>query len=362
LTQAVWEGTTTSYSYDLRGNLTKKGGTEYYWDSQDHMTKVYDGWKTMEYKYDLMGRRVAKRVTYPGYGSLPWRWYFYDGLKVIAEGTTTTNRTYYTNSPAVIGGIITDGTAWYHYDRLGNVVAKTDMGGTPCSLYTMDAFGNVLQKGDQYYGYGPESGGTDGGYHLTTKEFDSDSGLYYFNARWYDPTTGRFVSREPLVGGILGGVNLAYLGYVSLAGITYYELAAGDSRRWNTYSFCLNAPTNYVDTDGAFPWPEIIGGAIGAVVGCLIMVATAYASCAAGIKGGAFIGGVLFALAEAVSCTIPYVKKKLKPVVETENQKRKDERIDPEGGPGRDGLPHGNLPDSVELVRPISIELYLPCP
>jgi YD repeat-containing protein len=48
--------TTTTFSYDLRGNLTKRGGTEYYWDSQDRLTKVYDGSKTVQYKYDLMGR------------------------------------------------------------------------------------------------------------------------------------------------------------------------------------------------------------------------------------------------------------------------------------------------------------------
>ena len=54
--------TTTTFSYDLRGNLTKRGGTEYYWDSQDHLTKVYDGSKTVQYKYDLMG--VPSSVAY----------------------------------------------------------------------------------------------------------------------------------------------------------------------------------------------------------------------------------------------------------------------------------------------------------
>ena len=186
--------TTTTFSYDLRGNLTKRGAMEYSWDSQDHMTKVYDGWNTVQYKYDLMGRRVAKKMN-----SGDWKWYFYDGLKVIAEGTATNSRTYYTNSPAAIGGIITDGGGWYHYDRLGNVVATTGSDGAPTGMCTMDAFGNVLQTGDSYSGYLPDSAGTGAGYHLTTKEFDPDSGLYYFNARWYDPTTGRFVSEDKLL-------------------------------------------------------------------------------------------------------------------------------------------------------------------
>jgi len=53
---------------------------------------------------------------------------------------------------------------------------------TPC---VMDAFGNVLQ-------------GDHGGFHLTTKQYDTDVELYYFPLRWYDPGEGRFVSVDPL--------------------------------------------------------------------------------------------------------------------------------------------------------------------
>jgi len=87
---------------------------------------------------------VAKRVN----GGL-WRWFFFDGLKVVAEGTGQNDKIYYTNSPGVIGEIVcrdNNGTKyWYHFDRLGNVMGVTDSNGNVATLYTMEAFGNVLQ-------------------------------------------------------------------------------------------------------------------------------------------------------------------------------------------------------------------------
>ena len=64
----------------------------------------------------------------------------------------------------------------------------TGMDGTIVASYDQDAFGNVLE-------------GSADGYHLTTKQFDSDIGLYYFGARWYDPELGRFTQKDPALTG-----------------------------------------------------------------------------------------------------------------------------------------------------------------
>jgi len=77
-----------------------------------------------------------------------------------------------------------------------NVMAGTNSSGNAYALYTMDAFGNVLEKGDGGYLY--EHSTDPQPYHLTTKEYDLDSQLYYFSARWYDPWSGRFISRDPV--------------------------------------------------------------------------------------------------------------------------------------------------------------------
>ena len=198
------------FEYDMRGNLTKKYHTYYTsswytfaWDAQDRLTKVVNNAsnKTIEYKYDLYGRRAAKRVdTGSGFGA--WRWYFYDGLKVVAEGTGPSDRIYYTNAPSDVGGIICrdqNGTTshTYHYDRLGNVLAVTNAAGELAAVYESTAFDYALwafgSSGFNQTIASPQP------YHLTTKELDADTGLYYFNARWYDKHVHRFISDDPVV-------------------------------------------------------------------------------------------------------------------------------------------------------------------
>jgi RHS repeat-associated protein len=223
--------------YDLRGNRTKWRHTfwtdswySYEWDAQDRLTKVYSNsnTKTTEYKYDHAGRRATKKVD-----SGAWRWYSYDGLKVVAEGTSSTSKMYYTTAPGDPGGIICrDASAgtnplYYHYDRLGNVMAVTDSNGALCAPYTMDAFGNVLQCGTST-GYSATQSDPQP-YHLTTKEWDPDTALFYFNARWYLRETGRFLSRDPI--------------------------AAANGT--NYYYFATSNPIGFVDPNGlaACSWP-----------------------------------------------------------------------------------------------------------
>ena len=236
-----------SLAYDLRGNLTKTthyreeelywGRTLYYWSSDDKLTKVeiYDDDDELtnraEYKYDLLGRRVAKRLNVDEENPGPWRWYFYDGLQVETEGTGTNDKIYYTHSPSAIGGIITrdnNGTKyWYHFDRLGNVMAVTDSNGNLYAGYTMEAFGNTLEVGTST-GYSATQSDPQP-YHLTTKEFDSDAGLYFFNARWYDAVTGRFVSRAPFP------VEVEH-----------------------PYTFCDNNPARFTDSNGMYCYKDCI--------------------------------------------------------------------------------------------------------
>jgi RHS repeat-associated protein len=114
-----------------------------------------------------------------------------------------------------------DGTvAWYLTDRLGSVRGITDASGVMQDQITYDGFGNVILESNPTFG---------DRYKYTGREFDSETGLQYNRARYYDQTTGRWISQDPL------------------------GFAAGDS---NLYRYVHNDSTNATDPLGLWDWFE----------------------------------------------------------------------------------------------------------
>jgi RHS repeat-associated protein len=88
---------------------------------------------------------------------------------------------------------------YFLQDHLGSTTALTNSQGATVSQISYDSFGN------------PSAGANLTRYTYTGREFDSDTGLYYYRARWYDPKVGRFISEDPI--GLAGGINeFAYVG------------------------------------------------------------------------------------------------------------------------------------------------------
>jgi len=77
--------------------------------------------------------------------------------------------------------------SFYGYDGGGNVRQLTNTSGTVTDTYEYDAFGNALVT----------TGTTPNNYLYRGEQFDPDLGLYYLRARYYNPATGRFMSRDP---------------------------------------------------------------------------------------------------------------------------------------------------------------------
>ncbi len=254
-TQGKNEGD-VAYQWDAAGNLTRKEVLNgdvwvYQWDARNKLTKVrkQPAGGTMAdvatYTYDAQGRRFQKTA-----GGTTTA-YYQDGLTPVVEVTgsvTKRNRSIPGDLGNVIQTAVGTTSSFYAYDRIGNVIATFGDDGhfAPGSKATiLDAFGRLRSSGPQ-----PEFG-------QTTKELDADTGLYYFNARWYDSRIGLFIS--------------------SSAKPQYEE---------EPYSFCHQNPLLYIDPTGEMSTPAkivtdilielgiivvslLIGGAIGAIVGAI---------------------------------------------------------------------------------------------
>lgn len=83
---------------------------------------------------------------------------------------------------------------YYHADGLGSITTLSNAGGTIVQTYSYDSFGNITSTGSlrQPFTY-------------TAREYDSETGMYFYRARYYDPKAGRFVTKDPI--GFKGGIN-----------------------------------------------------------------------------------------------------------------------------------------------------------
>jgi len=75
---------------------------------------------------------------------------------------------------------------WYvHADGLGSISALTNTSGTIVQTYSYDSFGNITASGSisQPFTY-------------TGREYDSETGMYFYRARYYDPKVGRFEKND----------------------------------------------------------------------------------------------------------------------------------------------------------------------
>lgn len=174
-------------SYDADGNTTATGGKSFAYDSQDRLKSMNGGAVTITYDGD--GNRVAKTAN-----GATTRYLIDDlnptGYAQVVEETGTTQRVY-TYGLQRIGEYQVINNAWtpsfYGYDGVGNVRTLTNSAGAITATYEYDAFGNELNS----------TGTTPSEFLYRGEQYDSDLGLYYLRARYMNPFTGRFLSRDP---------------------------------------------------------------------------------------------------------------------------------------------------------------------
>ena len=176
------------------------GTTTYSWDYENRLTSVtLPNQSVVTFKYDPIGRRIQKSSTT---GTIN---YVYDGADGVEEvDSTGAVLARYAMGPGIDQplSILRSGTtSYYETDGLGSVTSLTDGAGSAVGSYVFDSFGKLTS---------PE-GGVTNAFRYTAREFDSEIGLYYYRARYYDPTSARFLSEDPMR--FAAGAN--FYGYVN---------------------------------------------------------------------------------------------------------------------------------------------------
>ncbi|MFH1202581.1 MAG: RHS repeat-associated core domain-containing protein [Candidatus Omnitrophota bacterium] len=216
----VDDGTYT-YIYDDNGNLITKTNksnpsdvTTYGYNVENQLISIDYGPSTIDYIYDGLGRRIEKNVN-----EVITR-YVYDNEDILAEyDVTNTLTAKYLHGPGIDEPLRMERGGqlyYYHVDGLGSITALTDNTGAVVRTYTYDSFGNIVNQ----------TGTLSNPFTYTGREFDSETGLYYYRARYYDARIGRFLQEDSFKGFLTNSLTL------------------------NLYPYVLNNPVIYVDPYG----------------------------------------------------------------------------------------------------------------
>ena len=272
----------------------------------------------MSYAYDYKGRR-ARRTENGGQTTV----FCYDGEQIIQEcrGVDDLWKSYYYGPriDELICGIDLDGgdiPGFYYYDGLGSVVALGDYMGNAFERYNYDVFGRPTID--------PPSGNR---YMFTGREYDSETGNYYYRGRYYSPKIGRFLQADPIY--FAGGLNLySYCGSNSLNWIDPWGLDkfspwwAGPVSTIGTAAGWLPDAFNSIaqSTSG---YRSLAGGSGMALGGVLAWTASQATPVGWGVDVGAgmaIVGGVL------VISDYDFIWKAIKPLIGPAEKKREMER------------------------------------
>ncbi len=232
--------TAATSSYNSSNQLTSNSNATYTYDANGNALTKTDSTGTTSYTWDFENR--LKNVTLPGTGGTVTFMYDPSGRrvqKIFTQGTSTTTTTFAYDGQRIAE--TTDGAgnlvarylqgreideplalnqngsiSFYEADGLGSITSVTNSAGAVVQSYSYDTFGNLVAS----------TGSLANPFRYAAREIDSETGLYYYRARYYDPALGRFISEDPL--GFRGSGP-------------------------NFYAYVFDSPTNLVDPFGLTP-------------------------------------------------------------------------------------------------------------
>lgn len=288
----------TSITYDMIGNPLTIGEKELAWEGRQ-LTSLYDGeYITIDYGYNADGIRTFKEVYDADTGDTTRHEYILSGSQIIKETVFVNNVESYTlvylydetgapigyryRTPSYASGVF-DGY-FFEKNLQGDIVAVYNQSGTKLISYTYDAWGSTTTA---YLNGGGSTAARFNPFRYRGYYFDSETGFYYLQSRYYNPTWGRFISAD----------ESSYLG-VGNAILSY-----------NLFAYCANNPIMYVDPTGTFSWGKLAAIAAVTAVIAVSVVATVATFGAASVAGTIAITSAITIAAKATEVAVLQGKK-----------------------------------------------------
>ena len=235
-----WKDLLTSYNgqtitYDAIGNpLNYRDGISLTWQNGRELATYSQSDTSVSYTYDVSGLRTGKTVTKDGTAT-EYNYVYENGLLLqMTRGSRVYDFIYDANGTPISIAYRTRATAtpsYYYYgtNSRGDVTALYNSSGSITALYEYDAYGKVTVKSSNGQVNTSET-------HIANVNplryrgyvYDNETGFYYLQSRYYDPTTCRFVNGDG-------------------------QLNADSFSGFNQFAYCNNNPISFIDIYGTYP-------------------------------------------------------------------------------------------------------------
>ncbi len=223
----------TPITYNVMGAPTSYRGKGLTWN---HGTQLAS-FAGVSFTYDAEGKRTAKGTVNYSYDSNGNLIYSSNGMSFLYDHTGIFAMEY------------NGSTYFYRKNTQNDIIAILDNNGNPVVKYVYDAWGNhkvltglglVIDEEET-----PDHIGFLNPFRYRSYYFDTETGLYYLKARYYDPEVGRFISPD----------EISYFDPDNVNGL-------------NLYAYCNNNPVMYCDPEGhSLLAALLIGALIGVAIG-----------------------------------------------------------------------------------------------